>query len=177
MTLEAWLTKDKYQVQVIQPFKEYLKVAFREHCYLHRQYLYLLSTANNSVAVKSMQRAGDASKAERDIVLPSSSKGSISAHRGGTHLSLSPHPPANEVEVENPSGKGAIEVKERLDYSLLNSLKSYKQSRVDPGDNDDAEFVGGNEDDIECGAPRTTRAKSIRISKQSKRAKLTHKVM
>ena len=175
MTFEAWLTKDKYYAEVIQPFKDYLKVAFREHCYLRIRYPYLLSTANDSVAVKSMQHAQDASNAESDIVPPLSSEGSVSAHLGGAHQSSSPS--ANEVGVENHTGTAAIEVKERLDFSLLNDLKSSKRRSFDPGDDDDAEYIAGNEDDIEFGAPGTTRTKSTRISKQSKRAKLTHEAM
>ena len=34
MTFEAWMKKDKFKTHVIQPFKEYLKVAFRKYRYL-----------------------------------------------------------------------------------------------------------------------------------------------
>jgi hypothetical protein len=185
MTFEAWLTKDKFKAQVIRPFEEYLEVAFREHCYLCIRYDYLLSTANNSTARKTMAHAKEAPKTDNDVVLPSPAQRSVSTDhimnssqstagkRGGTHpASL---PPTHQDVVE--SGTGAIEGQERVAWSWLNDLRSNKQRRPDPEDDDDAEYTAGNED-VEFGAPDTSRTKSARISKQLQQAtpvKLTQK--
>jgi hypothetical protein len=38
MTFEAWMKEDKFKTQVIVPFEQYLKAAFRKHFHLHGQY-------------------------------------------------------------------------------------------------------------------------------------------
>lgn len=97
------------------------------------------------------------------------------------HRQLEKVPPGHSINkdvVENPTSTGAIEGrKQSLTLSWLNGLKSYKRHRPDPNDDDEAEYTTENEEDIEIGDPDTLRTKSTRISKQSKRAKLTPEAM
>ena len=96
---------------------------------------------------------------------------------GGSHQeNLPPGDPANENVVEKHIGTGNIEGQEGPSLSWLNDLKSHKQHRPDPQDDDDVEYADQNEE-IETGAPDTLRAKSMRISKQSNPAKLTQEAM
>lgn len=96
---------------------------------------------------------------------------------GGSHQeNLPPGDPANENVVEKHIGTGNIEGQEGPSLSWLNDLKSHKQHRPDPQDDDDTEYADQNEE-IETGAPDTSRTKSVRISKQSNPAKLTREAM
>lgn len=89
---------------------------------------------------------------------------------------MPPGDPANKNVVEKRIGTGNIEGQEGPSLSWLNDLKSHKQHRPDPQDDDDTEYADQNEE-IETGAPDTSRAKSVRISKQSNPAKLTREAM
>ena len=78
--------------------------------------------------------------------------------------------------VKKRIGTGNIEGQEGLSLSWLNDLKSHKRHRPDPQDDNDMEYADQNEE-IETEAPDTSRAKSMRISKQSNPAKLTREAM
>jgi hypothetical protein len=192
MTFEAWLKKDKFRTQVILPFKEYLKEAFREHHHLRRtQDHYLLSTAGNSASRKAMARTQEAPKVDNDTVPPSSAEASVNANhdarssqstagkcREDTRLEDLPfHHFADEDVVDNPTGTDAVEEQKRLGWIWLSDLKSHKRYTPNPEDDDDAEYRGQNDEGLEIGAPDTARTKSTRIGKQYKRAKLTQEDM
>jgi hypothetical protein len=184
MTLEAWMGEDKFKAQVVLPFEQYLKEAFREHRHLRRQYHYSLSTADGSANRKTMERMREASKADSDSVLPSSDEGNVSTdhdtrssqstkgkrHGGPCPEKIPSSHSANEDVVENPSSTDIVDSGPTL--SWLNDLKSHQRRRPDPEDDDEADYTAENED-AEIGDPNTSRIKSARISQQSKRAKLT----
>lgn len=189
-TFEAWLKQDQFKAQVVLPFKEYLKAAFREWCYLRIQYHYLLFIADDNVARKVMARAQVVSDADTGTALLSSAQGSGSAngnktssqsaagrcHGGTCPESLPPSDLTNEVDVENTTGTDVIGKQKAPTWSWSPDLKSHNRRRHDPKDDDNADYTAENEeDDVETGFPVTSRTKSARISKQSKKAELTRK--
>ena len=189
MTFEAWLKEDKFKTQVILPFKEYLKDAFRERHHLLIQYRHLLSTANDSVTRKAMAHAQEASNADSDAVLPplaegdvgtnhDTSSGQLAAEKrcAGTHLNKLPFRySTNRFVVEKPTGTRAVDGQESSTWSSLSDLKSRKRRTPNPeDDDDDAEYRA---EDEENEVPETSRTKSVRISNQPKRVKLTWDAM
>jgi hypothetical protein len=172
------MKEDKFKEQVIQPFKEYLKIAFREHCHLYRRFHYLLSTANDCAARKAMAHAQEAPKADSDTASAERSISEEHSTRSGEPTArkrhaenLSPSHFANEDVVENPADTGAVEGPVRAPWSWRPGLKSYQRRRPNPEDADDAEYTAENEDGVEIGASDTVRTKSNRISQQSNGAK------
>jgi hypothetical protein len=135
-----------------------------------------------------MARVQEESKSDCDPSLSSSAQGSDTtdhdtAHnpstakkrRGGTCLgSLPPSHPASGGEVVNPTV--ATVVQEGPTRGWVVGLKCHNRPAPDPKDADDAEYTAENEDDIEMGASDTSRAKSARIGKQSKQAKVPAKL-
>jgi hypothetical protein len=121
---------------------------------------------------------------DSDTALPSSAEGKISTDhdtrstegiQGRCHPCLEKLPSnhsANVNAVEDPSSVDVIKEQERVPLSWLNNLKSHKQRRPDPEDDDDAEYITEDED-IEIGNPENLRARSARISQQLKRAKVS----
>src|ERR1019366_5457226 len=143
---------------------------------------YSLATADGSAARKSMGRVQKAPRAGSDSVLSSSAGESIGADhdmtpsqpaeetsRGG--INSPPSHPSNEDAVENSTSTartGAIQGQESLTLSWLSDLKSHQRQRPDPDDDDEADYRTEDEGDIETGDPAASRAKSARISQQSK---------
>lgn len=166
MTFEAWLKQDIFKSQVVLPFKDYLKTAFRECCCLRLQNYYLLSIADDTVTRKVMARGQKASDADSDPTLSSSAQGSDSADL-----------PANKDEVEKPTDTGVTSGQKKLTWVWTHGLMSHNWRSHDPDDDNDAEFRAGDEDDAEMGAPDTLHTKSARISKQTKQAELARKKM
>ena len=143
---------DKFKEQVSLPFEQYLKEAFREQSLLHRQYHYLLLTADDSATRKTMAQVQASSKANGDTALTSSAEGSVGTKHDGTGVP-----------------------KERVVWS--HGLTSHKRRAPNPEDDDDAEYIAQDEEDVEIGAPDTSRSKSTRIGEQLKRAKRTPEAM
>ena len=134
-----------------------------------------------------MARAQGASKTDNDTVPLSSAEASVNANhdaRSGqsaagkcrevTRIEDLPfHHFADEDEVNNPTGTGADEKQKKLAWRWLSDIKSHKRYTRNPEDDDDAEYNAQNDEGLEIGAPDTARAKSTRVNKQYKRAKLT----
>lgn len=182
-TFETWLKEEKFKAQVILPFKEYLKEAFRERCYLCIRCHYLLSVADDSAAKKAMARdqgtppsssVQGSSSADNNVA---SSQSTAEKRRASAcPEGLPPSDPANENLVGNSTSTSASDEQKKLAWRWLSELntKSYNQRRPDSEDDDDADYRAENEDDDEIGASATLRAKSARIGKrQLEQAKLT----